>query len=63
MNWHNSATGYWINLAAVSAADIGFILFVLLPGHIALWPGVLGPVVWILAVVFSTIGFTMARAV
>jgi hypothetical protein len=63
MNWHNSTTGYWINLIAVSAADIGFILFVLLPGHIALWPGVLGPVVWILAVVFSTIGFTMERAV
>jgi hypothetical protein len=63
MNWQNSPTGYWINLIAVSAADIGFILFVLLPGHIAVWPGILGPVVWILAVIFSTIGLTMERAV
>jgi hypothetical protein len=38
----------------VSAADIGFIIFVLAPGNIAFFPGVLGPVFWILAAVFSS---------
>ncbi len=56
MNWRNSRTGYWINLIAISSADIPFILFVLLPGHIPLWPSVAGPALWLLAVVLSTVG-------
>jgi len=55
-NWKNSRLGYWLNLIIVSAADIGFIIFVLLPGHVAIFPGILGPVFWILAAIFSTIG-------
>jgi len=56
MNWRNSRTGYWINLVAVSAADIGFVVFIFVPGYIPLFPGVLGPVSWILGVIFSTLG-------
>ncbi len=56
-NWRNSRLGYWINLIIVSATDIGFILFVLVPGHLSWWPGVLGPVFWVLGVTSSTIGF------
>jgi len=55
-NWKNSVLGYWVNLLLVSIADIGFIIFVLLPGHIELFPGILGPVFWITAAVFSTLG-------
>jgi hypothetical protein len=44
----------------VSAADIGFILFVLLPGHAPMNPAALGPIIWILAVVFSTLGYRQA---
>ncbi len=55
-NWKNSRLGYWINLTTVSVTDIGFIFFVLMPGYIPLFPGVLGPVFWVLAVIFSTIG-------
>jgi hypothetical protein len=61
MNWHNSHTGYWINLVAVSATDIGFVLFVLLPKHIAFWPGILGPVLWVLGVGFSTWGLVAEK--
>jgi len=57
-NWKNDVQGYWVNLIVVSAADIGFIIFVLAPRHIALFPGILGPMLWIFAVVFSTIGIT-----
>jgi hypothetical protein len=47
LNWRNSALGFWLNLGIVSAADIGFVLFVLAPGHLGWWPGVLGPVFWL----------------
>ena len=57
LNWRNDRFGYWINLIAVSVADIGFILFVLLPGHIAMWPGAVGPLLWLLAVLFSTLAY------
>ena len=56
-NWKNEALGYWLNLIVVSAADLGFIIFVLLPGHVDIFPGILGPVFWILGAVFSTLGF------
>jgi hypothetical protein len=54
LNWRNSVWGYWINFATVGIADIGFILFVIVPGHMAAWPGILGPVFWVLATIFST---------
>jgi hypothetical protein len=56
LNWKNSRLGYWLNLVVVSAGDIGFILFLLIPAYIPLMPGALGPLLWVLAVVFSTIG-------
>jgi hypothetical protein len=55
LNWRNSVWGYWINFATVGIADIGFILFVLIPGYAPVWPSVLGPVFWMLATIFSTI--------
>ena len=56
-NWKNDSLGYWLNLIVISAADIGFIIFVLLPGYVDVFPGILGPVFWILGAVFSTLGF------
>ncbi len=55
-NWKNSVLGYWLNLAVVSMADIGFVVFVLIPGNVTFFPGVLGPVFWIAAAIFSSIG-------
>ncbi len=61
-NWHNSRLGYWINLITVSVTDIGFIAFVLVPGYLPVFPGILGPVFWVLGAVFSTIGlFSSAK--
>lgn len=53
LNWQNSPLGFWMNLAIASATDIGFILFILLPGYLPLWPGAMGPSLWVLATVFS----------
>jgi hypothetical protein len=55
-NWNNSPLGYWLNLLATSATDIGFIVFVLAPGYLPLRPGILGPALWVLAAIFSTLG-------
>ncbi len=55
-NWRNSFSGYWYNLAVVSLADIGFIVAVLIPGYVDLMVGIWGPILWVLAIIFSTIG-------
>ena len=54
-NWKNDRLGYWLNLIVVSVADIGYLLFILVPGYVPIIPGVIGPALWVLAVVFSTI--------
>jgi hypothetical protein len=47
--------GWWINLAVVSIADLGFVFFVLVPGHAQLWPGLVGPIFWIAGLILSTV--------
>lgn len=61
LNWRNSYLGYWLNLIVVSAADLGYIFFVLIPGYVPLVPGALGPLLWVLAIIFSTLGIIKAR--
>jgi len=56
LNWKNSRIGYWSNLVVVSAGDIGYIMFVLIPGYVTVFPGVIGPALWLLAILFSTLG-------
>jgi len=56
-NWKNSRTGYWTNLTVLTVVDIGFITFVLLPYLPLMSPAILGPVFWVAAVIFSTLGY------
>ena len=56
LNWTNSRLGYWLNLVVVSAADIGFIITIMVPGYIPLVPGGLGPLLWVVALALSTLG-------
>jgi hypothetical protein len=53
-NWKNNKMGYWLNLIVLSAGDIGFIITILLPGYLPIFPGAMGPVLWLLALTFST---------
>jgi hypothetical protein len=55
MNWRNDRFGFWVNLCVVSVADVGFILFVLMPGLVGVWPGVLGPAFWLLGLACSAL--------
>jgi hypothetical protein len=58
LNWRNSTWGYWINAGIISVADLGFLFFVLMPGHMAIWPGVIGPVLWLVGLILTTLGIT-----
>jgi hypothetical protein len=60
-NWKNSRLGYWLNLVVISAADIGFIVTVLMPGYVPWIPGGLGPLLWIVALFFSSVGIMRRR--
>jgi hypothetical protein len=56
MNWRNSRTGFWTNLTLVSLLDIAFILFVIVPGYAPLWPGLEGPIAWVIAASCTAVG-------
>lgn len=54
--WRNRRVGYWINLALVSVADVIFLAVVVLPSDMPLTRGLIGPALWILAVIATTLG-------
>lgn len=60
-NWRNSRAGYWVNLLAVSAADIPFVLFIAAPGHMTGPEAVVGPTLWLTGVAFSTLALWTSR--
>ncbi|MCC0043363.1 MAG: hypothetical protein H6892_02970 [Brucellaceae bacterium] len=53
-NWRNSTLGYWLNIVTVSVTDIGFVIFILLPGHSS---DLLGPILWLIAAALTTVGY------
>src|SRR5262249_32256080 len=56
LNWRNSRTGYVFNLALVSLTDLGFIGAIVIPGYRDPVSGWSGPILWVLAAFFTTIG-------
>jgi hypothetical protein len=60
LNIRNNAWGYWINLWILGLADTGLIFFILIPGHMPLWPGIAGPVLWILGWILTTLAYFRA---
>jgi Ca2+/Na+ antiporter len=55
LNWRNDKQGHWMNSTLIAFADIPFVLFVLAPGLIPWWPGLVGPLLWLIAFVFTTV--------
>jgi hypothetical protein len=55
LNWRNDKQGYWMNGTLIAFADLPFVLFVLVPGLIPWWPGLAGPLLWLIAFVFTSI--------
>lgn len=60
-NWSNSPLGYWLNLIATSVTDLGFILFILIHKHMPFRAGLPGPVLWIAALIFSTLALVLTH--
>ena len=55
LNWRNDPLGFWGNAITVTVADIPFVLFIIIPGYMPVWPGMLPPAMWILALTCTTI--------
>src|ERR1700726_1403481 len=55
LNWRNDKQGYWMNGTLIAFADIPFVLFVLVPGLIPWWPGLAGPLLWLMAFLLTSI--------
>lgn len=45
-NWRNNRTAWWLNGALIAVLDLGMVIFMLLPGHVPLLDGLLGPLLW-----------------
>ncbi len=58
LNWRNRVTGFWVNLALVSGADIGLLAFMIVPGVMRLQDGLPGLVLWLPATVFAALGLS-----
>ena len=60
--WHTKfgerRVGFWLNALIVGIADVPCILFVLVPGYAPFWPGILGPALWIAALISTGLGQT-----
>ena len=61
LNWRNDRQGYWVNGLLVALGDLPFVIFVLIPAAIPLWPGVVGPLLWVAGFMFTTVGRLSAR--
>jgi hypothetical protein len=55
LNWRNSPLGFWCNAIVVGIGDIPFILFLLVPGYVPVWPGIAGPALWIMGLTCTAI--------
>jgi hypothetical protein len=55
LNWRNDRRGYWMNGVLIAFADIPFVLFVLIPGLMPWWPGLAGPILWLIAFLLTTV--------
>lgn len=56
-NWKNSKTAYWVAAFIISAEDIGFLLFPVWQGGTAFPASVIGPGLWIVGLVFTSIAY------
>jgi len=60
-NWRNNAAAYWVAAFIITAEDIGFILFPVMQGGIEFPANTLGPALWIIGLVFTSIAYFSGR--
>lgn len=57
----NDRQGFAANAVLVGLTDVGFILLLLLPGHVPPWPGAIGPSVWLGALVCGAVALRQSH--
>jgi len=60
-NWKNDKTAYWLSAFIISAEDIGFLLFPVAQGGLQPPASVVGPSLWIIGLIFTTIAYRSAK--
>lgn len=61
-NRRNSAAAYWCAAFIISAEDIGFLIFPVAYGGMEFPASVIGPVLWIVGLLLTSIAYFGARA-
>jgi hypothetical protein len=57
LNWRNDRIGYWLNITVVAAVDLGYVVLVIVPGHVpASLIAFAGPLIYVIGAMFSTAG-------
>jgi hypothetical protein len=57
LNWRNDWIGYWINIIVVGAVDLGYVVLVIVPGHVPVsLIAFAGPIIYLIGAMFSTAG-------
>ncbi|MEL6728891.1 MAG: hypothetical protein AAFP81_07195 [Pseudomonadota bacterium] len=60
-NWRNNTVAYWLSAFLISVEDIGFLLFPVWQGGLGLPAAAIGPGLWIIGLVFTTIAYVSTR--
>lgn len=56
LNWRNARAGAWLNATLAGMADLGLVVFLLLPGYMPWAEGAPGMVLFLPALVFTAVG-------
>lgn len=60
-NWKNNPIAYWAAAFIISAEDIGFILFPVTYGGTPFPSSVIGPGLWIVGLIFTTMAYLQSK--
>jgi hypothetical protein len=60
-NWKNNTAAYWAAAFIISAEDIGFILFPVIYGGTPFPASVIGPGLWLIGLLFTTLAYLKGR--
>ena len=60
-NWKNNTVAYWVAACIISAEDIGVLLFPVWQGGTGVPAAIIGPGLWIVGLVFTSIAYVSAE--
>jgi len=60
-NWKNNAAAYWVAAFVITFEDIGFLLFPVRQGGLEFPANTVGPALWIIGLVFTSIAYFRYR--